>query len=213
MGIPVLIIGKSGSGKSSSLRNFGKEEITLINVLGKPLPFKGKFRYTAVTDNYEMVTKILNRAPTKSIIIDDAGYMITNMYMRESKNKAGNAIFNFYIELAEKYWQLVEQIKTLPADVIVYLIMHEEQNDFGEVKAKTIGKMLDEKICLEGMFSIVLRSVIQDGHFFKTKASNDVAKAPIDMFENDLIDNDLKAVDAAIREFYEINGGTENEKA
>lgn len=216
MGIPVMIIGKSGSGKSTSLKNFDEDELYLIKVLGKPLPFKKKFESTFETDDYQKVLAALMKTTKKSIVIDDAGYLITNHFMREHSAKgAGNGVFTLYNEIGDKFWRLVEYVtNNLPADKIVYFMMHEEKNDIGEVKPKTIGKLLDEKVCLEGMFTIVLRCMSGEGkHYFKTKTNGaDVTKTPIDMFEMDEIKNDLKAVDTVIRNFYELGKDENNDK-
>lgn len=201
----VLIIGKSGSGKSTSLRNcIGNTNWGLINVLNKPLPFRGKIPQIA-TDDYEQVKKTLAGSKANSIVVDDAGYLITNYFMRNHSTKgAGNQIFTMYNTLADNFWNLIEFIKKLPDEKIVYIIMHEDVNDFGDIKPKTIGKMLDEKICLEGMFTIVLRCVQENGkHIFITQAEGGaVSKSPMGMFESLEIDNDLAIVDKAIREYY-----------
>ena len=205
MAIPVLIIGKSGSGKSTSLRNCtNNPDWNMVNVLNKPLPFKGKIP-SVVTDDYQQVMKSLAGSKAKSIVVDDAGYLITNYFMKNHSSKgAGNAIFSMYNTLADNFWNLIEFIKKLPEDKIVYIIMHEDTNDFGDIKPKTIGKMLDEKICLEGMFTIVLRCVQENGkHLFITQADGGaVSKSPMGMFETLEIDNDLALVDKAIREYY-----------
>ena len=205
MAIPVLITGKSGSGKSTSLRNCtNNPEWNLVNVLNKPLPFKGKIP-SIVSDDYGQVMKSLAGSKAKSIVVDDAGYLITNYFMRNHSSKgAGNAIFSMYNTLADNFWNLIEFIKKLPADKIVYVMMHEDVNDFGDIKPKTIGKMLDEKICLEGMFTIVLRCVQENGkHLFITQAEGGaVSKSPMGMFEDLEIDNDLLMVDKTIREYY-----------
>ncbi|MCK9599234.1 MAG: ATP-binding protein [Sphaerochaeta sp.] len=206
MGIPVLIIGKSGSGKSTSLRNFGEKEIGLINVSRKPLPFKKKFESTAETDDYGMIMKCLAKTEKKSIVIDDAGYLIVNMFMRGHSNAgSGNAVFGFYNKVGDTFWNLIEFVKSLPADKVVYFMMHEDKNDFGDIKPKTIGKILDEKVCLEGMFTIVLRATRNNEKYvFKTQTDGlDVCKTPIGMFEDAEIDNDLKVVDEKIRSYYE----------
>lgn len=212
MAIPVLIIGKSGCGKSTSLRNCtDNEEWNLINVLGKPLPFKGKVPQV-VTDDYSMVMKCIAGSKANSIVIDDAGYLITNYFMRNHSSKGqGNAIFSMYNTLADNFWNLVEFIKKLPDEKIVYIIMHEDTDDFGNIKPKTIGKLLDEKICLEGMFTIVLRGIQENGkHLFVTQADGGaVSKSPMGMFENLEIDNDLLYVDAKIREYYELEESEE----
>jgi hypothetical protein len=208
MAIPVLIIGKSGSGKSASLRNFvGSDDVNVINVIDKPFPFKGEIK-SGSTDDYQKVMKWLVQFPAKSIVIDDAGYLITNMFMKgHSAQGAGNAIFSFYNKIGDHFWNLIEFIKLkLPKDKIVYLIMHEDTDEFGNIKPKTIGKILDEKVCVEGMFTIVIRCITENGkHLFVTKSNGaDVAKTPIGMFEDEEIDNDLVLVDKAIREYYDL---------
>jgi hypothetical protein len=206
MAIPVLIIGKSGSGKSASLRNC-TEGFNLIKVLDKPLPFKGKIP-SGTTDNYETVEKWLKGAKERSIVVDDAGYLITNHFMNNHSSAGkGNGVFSLYNEIGDKFWSLVQFIMNqLPPEKIVYVIMHEDVNDFGDIKPKTIGKMLDEKVCLEGMFTIVLRCVSSENrHIFVTQSSNGaVSKSPIGMFDSLEIDNDLKLVDQKIREYFEI---------
>lgn len=209
MGIPVMIMGKSGSGKSTSLRNFSEDELYLIKVLGKPLPFKKQFDSTLQTDDYQTVLKALVKSQKKAIVIDDAGYLITNHFMKNhASTGGGNSVFSLYNEIGDRFWTLVEYVITkIPDDKIIYFMMHEERDDAGEVKPKTIGKLLDEKVCLEGMFTIVLRCMgDNERHYFKTKTiGNDVTKTPIDMFEDEEIDNDLKLVDETIRNYYGIN--------
>lgn len=208
MGIGVLIIGKSGSGKSTSLRNFKKEDIGIVNVIAKPLPFKNVNELKTVdTDNYADIKTVLTSCKTKSIVIDDAGYLITNQFMRKHANAGGgNAVFSLYNDIADSFWSLTETIKSLPPEKIVYIIMHEDKNDFGDIKPKTIGKLIDDKVCLEGLFSIVLRAkkVDKNYYFYTQSTENDVAKSPIGMFKDLYIDNDLKNVDNIIREFYNI---------
>lgn len=214
MGIPVLIIGKSGAGKSASLRNCtDNSSFGLIKVLNKPLPFRGNIP-SVCTDDYKKIFSMLQKSKSPSMVIDDAGYLITNYFMRgHSTQGAGNAIYAFYNSLADNFWNLVQFIiAQLSEDKIVYIIMHEDVNEFGEIKAKTIGKLLDEKICLEGMFTIVLRCVIENGkHYFVTQSSEGaVSKSPMGMFDELMIDNDLLMVDKTVRKYYEI-GGNENE--
>jgi len=205
-----LIIGKSGSGKSASLRNFEDNEVGIINVLGKPLPFKNSLK-TFTTDNYNMVKSALYKSATNTLVIDDAGYLITNTFMRDRNNAgAGNGVFAFYDSIANEFWGLIEFIKSLPEEKIVYLMMHEDKNDFGDIKPKTIGKVLDDKVCLEGLFTIVLRAVKEsDNHLFLTKSRGmDVSKTPIGLFDAPEIDNDLAMVDRTIRDYYNLGGYT-----
>ena len=199
-----MIIGKSGSGKSTSMRNC--QDFAVFNVAGKPLPFRNPPK-TKNTDDYEVIVKGLSVCKTKSIVIDDAGYLMTNQFMRGHASKgAGNAIFSFYNDIGDRFWNLIESAKRLPEDKIVYFVMHTDTDDFGHVKPKTIGKMLDEKVCIEGLFTIVLHSKYDDGKYiFSTKTDGlDVAKAPMGMFEPE-IDNDLKFVDNTIRDYYGMN--------
>ena len=205
MAIPILIIGKSGSGKSASMRNLDPNRVALVNVLGKPLPFRGKFMQL-VTDDYSKVAASIVSAPKKNrdiIIIDDAGYLITNMFMRGHSNTgAGNGVFSLYNTIGDRFWNLIEVIRSEPSNARVYLMMHEDVNDFGQVKPKTIGRLIDEKVCLEGMFTICLRCMISDGkHVFRTQSDgSDVAKSPMGMFDAFEIDNDLNMVDQKICE-------------
>ena len=207
MATPVLIIGKSGSGKSTSMRNCaGNSDWNLVRVLNKPLPFKGKVDGWN-TDDYQMVMKCLAQSKAKNIVLDDAGYLITNMFMtKHSAAGAGNGVFTLYNQIGDHFWNLIQFIVKLPEDKIVYVIMHEDINDFGQIKPKTIGKLLDEKVCIEGMFTIVLRCIEESGkHLFVTQSADGaVSKSPIGMFETLTIDNDLLLVEKAIREYYEI---------
>lgn len=215
MAIPVLIIGKSGAGKSTSLRNCQTDEWNLIRVLNKPLPFKGKINGWA-TDDYQQIMKCLIASKAKSIVIDDAGYLITNMFMSGHSSKGkGDGIFAFYNDIGDHFWNLIQFIvQRVPADKIVYVMMHEDVNDFGDIKPKTIGKLLDEKVCLEGMFTICLRCVTEGNkHLFVTQSANGaVSKSPMGMFEDLTIDNDLALVDQKIREFYEITDEVKKEE-
>lgn len=208
MGVSVLIYGRSGAGKSRSLKEFGEDEIFLVNVIGKPLPFPRKFRYTAKTDSYNTIQKGLKTMPTKAAVIDDAGYLLTNTFMRgHSAPKSGSSSFDLYNDIADAFWGLLRFVQDeLPEDVIVYLLMHEATSDYGEIKLRTIGKLLDEKVCVEGMVSIALRCMVEgDRHYFRTQSSGmDISKSPEEMFPLE-IENDLKAVDTRIREYWGLS--------
>ena len=203
--IPVLIMGKSGSGKSTSMRNFRDDEILIIQVEDKPLPFRTKLTDVVKTSSYKEIGQAIMETKKKVIVIDDAGYLLTTMFMKgHSSQGAGNEIFNFYNKMADRFWGLIEGIKAIEGDTIVYLIMHEDKNDFGDIKPKTIGKLLDDKVCIEGLFTIVLRSVKDMSRYvFKTKTDGlDVTKTPLDMFATEEVDNDLYEVTEVIREYY-----------
>lgn len=205
MGVPVLVYGKSGSGKSRSLKNFAEDEILLINVEGKQLPFRQKFNYVFKSDNLNLIIEQIIKMPCKVAVIDDAGYLMTHHFMENHKAKKGNASFEMYDTIADTMYQLVKRIKdNVPEDKIVYIIMHEDTDDYGQTKLRTIGKLIDNKVCLEGMVTICIRCMSDGGrHFFRVQTNgSDITKTPEDMFEKPEVDNDLKLVDHVIREYY-----------
>jgi hypothetical protein len=208
MGMPVLIYGKSGSGKSRSMKEFAEDEIFLVNVERKYLPFRKKFKYTYESDDAEKIKAGLKKMPTKTAVIDDAGYILTNIFMRgNSRKHQGGDVFDLYNKIGYSFWSLFEFIKTdLPKDVIVYIIMHDETDDCGNTKLKMLGKLLEQKVCVEGMVTICLRCITDEkGHHFLTNTDgSDITKSPEEMFTEKVVDNDLKFVDDTIRKYYEI---------
>jgi hypothetical protein len=210
MGIPVLILGESGSGKSASLRNFTKDEIGVINVAGKPLPFKSdivpynvnKVAKQKNVDRYTLTKAAILKANAKTLVIDDSQYLMAF----DSFDKAKEVGYGKFTDMAVNFEKLIEFCNDeVPDDKLIYFLHHCETNDIGKLKAKTIGKMLDSQITLEGLFSIVLFCET-DGKVHKFITQSDgttTAKSPMGLFETE-IDNDLKAVDAAIREYYNI---------
>lgn len=204
MGIPVMILGNSGTGKSASMRNLDPATYGLINVAGKPLPFKTDKR-SFNSDDYGRVTNMLKKASSDIIVIDDAQYMMANAYMRSAMMKlTKDGVFDFYKTIAYDFWNLVQTVNSLPAQKVVYFLGHTEIDQFGNTKFKTIGKLLDDKITVEGLFTIVLRTAIVEGkYYFSTlNDGSDTVKSPIGLFSDRLIENDLAAVDAAIRDYY-----------
>ena len=204
--VPVLLIGKSGSGKSASLRNFKKNEIAIANVLGKPLPFKSDLEAPKV-DNYNLILKAIEKTDKKVIVIDDAGYLITNEFMAKTTVKG----YDKYNDMANNFWNLINGIKNIEGGKTVYLIMHEDEDELGNVKPKTIGKLLDDKCNIQGIFTICLRSIYDNGNYiFKLKTNGqDCVKTPIGMFDEEQMENDLKIVDEKIREYYELDKESE----
>lgn len=200
MGLPVLILGFSGSGKSSSMRNFKPDELALVNVNGKFLPFRGGFAETLNSDDFEKIKSFLSSAKAKAVVVDDSQYLMLNEFMRRSKEKG----YDKFTEIAEHFWSLIRCIEQLPQDTVVYFLHHIESGEDGRLKAKTVGKLLDEKVNIEGMFSIVLRtSVSENGYQFLTQTDgNDCCKSPAGMFAGYAIPNDLRLVDESIRTFY-----------
>ena len=201
MAIIVMVYGQSGTGKSTSLRNFKPEDVCIVNVSGKPLPFKNKHK-TFNTDDYMAIDAAIKKAPAKSIVIDDATYLMTGEYMRTAKVTG----YQKFTDMALNYYTLVKAAAALPSDKIVYFMGHSDTDANGNEKFKTIGKMLDEKVTLEGMFTIVLKTVVTDGKYqFSTRNSGqDTVKTPLGMFNDVLIDNGLAMVDKTIREYYGI---------
>lgn len=200
--------GKSGTGKSRSLKNFGEDEILFVNTVNKRLPFPKKFKYEARTTSVESVKNVLAKMGEynlKTAVIDDFGYQQTAKFMAEHTMKSGSSQFDLYNSIADDAYGLIMFIKNkLPDDVVVYLVMHEETNDFGDTKLKTIGKLLDQKVCVEGLVTICLRAMKEgtDKYFFRTQSDGqDVSKSPEGLFDLQ-IDNDLSIVDKAIREYW-----------
>lgn len=208
----ILVYGKSGAGKSRSLKNFKEDEIFYVNVTGKRLPFAHGFKYTYTSDDVDTILEGVKRMPTKIAVIDDAGYIMTNMFMA-SHGKGDQ--FKLYNDIADKIWLLILGLKSMPhsADKTVYLTFHEEKGETGDSKLLTIGKLLDQKCNIEGLCTIVLHAMVKAGkHIFVTNSDGyDIAKSPEEMFELE-IDNDLKAVDDRIREFYQIEEVKEAKK-
>lgn len=203
MAVLVMIYGQSGTGKSTSLRNFTNDEVAVINVSGKPLPFRSKLT-TYDTDSYTKISSALSKIERKSIVIDDATYLMVNEFMRTAK-VAG---YQKYTDMAVNFNSLVAQASQLANDKIVYFLGHSDLKEDGTEHFKTIGKMLDNYVTVEGKFTIVLKTVVQDGkYYFSTHNSGqDTVKSPLGMFEDNYVDNDLKAVDTIIREYYGIGG-------
>ena len=203
MGLPVLILGESGSGKSTSLRNFQKEELVVYNVAGKPLPFRGGTQLLRADNvSYNTIMQNMSKKKFRCYVIDDSQYLLAF----ELFGRVAEKTYDKFTEMAVHFYDLIQfVIRQMPPDCIVYFLHHTDDID-GKVKAKTVGKMLNEKLTVEGLFSIVLMAKNLDGRYiFRTHSDGrDTVKTPMDMFEQDEIDNDLKAVDAAIREYYNM---------
>lgn len=199
MGVPVLILGASGSGKSASLRNFDPAEVGVFNVASKPLPFRKKLRLVN-GNNYEVIKAALTKNSLKTYVVDDSQYLLAFEQIARAKEIG----FQKYTDIGLHFTDLVQHVVlgTSP-DTLVYFLHHVEHTDDGRTKAKTVGKLIDNWLTLEGMFSIVLLAET-DGkeHWFTTQSDGfTTAKSPMDMFQV-RIDNDLKAVDTAIREYW-----------
>lgn len=213
MSIVTMVLGESGTGKSASLRNMSPEETLLIQVVKKPLPFKSsewkRFNKETTkdgnifqTDTADQIISLMKRTKRKVIVIDDFQYVMANEFMRRT-NETG---FTKFTDIGKNAWNIINAAVDLPDDVRIYILSHIETSDSGHTKIKTIGKMLDEKIALEGMVTIVLRTMIRDGNYLFATRNNgsDTTKTPMGLFDTETIDNDLNAVDQAIQTYYEL---------
>lgn len=216
MGNVVFVLGMSGTGKSYSMRNFPKDKLAVINVQGKILPFKGSAQIEMTsTDSSVGIVKALEQygKQYKSIVVDDFQYVMANEFMRRSAERG----FDKFTEIGRHAWDVVNEVRSLPSDVIVYILCHTDRSDDGVEKIKTIGRLLDEKICLEGMSTIVLMTNVTDGvyTFLTQNNGRNTVKSPAGMFPSYAIDNDLWYVDQKIRSYYEMGDDhlTEEEMA
>lgn len=201
MGIPVLILGESGSGKSASLRNFDPAEVGIFNVASKPLPFRKALRKVDGA-TYATILQGLASPKLRCYVIDDSQYLLAFA----SFDRAKETGYQKYTDFALDFRGLIDfVIRKTPPDCIVYFLHHTEVTDTGRIKAKTIGKMLDNQLTVEGLFSIVLLCRTDGSqHWFETQSDGyTTAKSPMDMLDRE-IDNDLKAVDTAIRAYWGI---------
>ena len=200
MAIKTLICGLSGTGKSTSARNL--KEVAVVNPVNKPLPFKNHFEMlNGVTDSAEII-KFMKATKAKTIIVDDFQYLLSIPYMRRIKETG----WDKYNDFAANYFDIITVCDELPADTTVYFMTHTETLEDGTETVKLIGKLLREKICIEGLFTTVLKTMVNDGkyYFITQNSGRDNVKSPLGMFESYAIDNDLAYVDAKIRSYYEV---------
>lgn len=211
MGLAVLVLGSSGSGKSTSLRNFEKEDVLVLNVAGKALPFRKKLnnldlRKCNGSERYSVIKQTLSKYQDKckTFVIDDSQYLMAFQMFDRAKEVG----YGKFTDIALEFKNLLDFISNLNNDVTVYLLHHTEMTDDGHAKAKTSGKMIDSQLTMEGLFTIVLMAKNNDGVYkFVTQSDGlNPAKTPMEMFEEIEIDNDLKLVDKTIRDYYEMKG-------
>ena len=209
MGVSVLVLGASGSGKSTSLRNFEPDEIGVFDVAGKPLPFRKKLS-VAHRPSYGVIMKALKANNKRAYVIDDANYLMAFQNFALASQKG----YDKFTTMAVNFEQLLEASNATDEDTVTYYLMHPEFDTDGRMKPKSIGKMLDSQLCIEGMFPIVLVAQrMEDGYRFVTQTDGMTpAKAPIGMFDDVIIDNDLKAVDTAIRDYWGMKPLVDHER-
>lgn len=201
MAIGVLILGESGSGKSYSMRNLTEDEVKVISVEKPILPFKNHLEVIRTSDVKKIIEE-LKSTDKKIVVIDDFQYILGLACMRRSLEKG----WDKFSEMQYDYFQILDALKELPDDMIVYFLSHTETDENGVTKIKTIGKALDKYITIEGMFMIVLGTKVSDGnyYFITQNSGRDTLKTPAGMFPSYAVDNDLKYVDEKIRNYYEI---------
>lgn len=217
----VLVMGESGSGKSTAIRTLNPEETFLVRVTNKDLPFKSWTKsykaYDKQTEKGNMFTahipshiiaaldKIPKLGKFKTVIIDDFQYIMSYMFMDKAKEKG----YDKFTEIGKSTFDVIKKAQELPEDVTVFFLAHTDDifvEGMRKTKIKTIGRMLDEKITVEGLFTIVLHSVVEEEekqlkHFFITNSNGyTTAKSPMGMFEYK-IPNDLQYVLDKIHEY------------
>lgn len=200
MGVAILVLGKSGSGKSTSLRNFAPDEVGIFNVLGKPLPFRGGAQFPqANKPNYRQIIDTIMHGSLRCYVVDDSTYLMQNENFMRTKEKG----YEKFSEMALHFQQLISSALAADKDTIVYFLHHTDLDMNGQEKVKTVGKMLDEKYCIEGACPVVIDCEVRDGeHVFVTaNDGTNLAKAPMGSLP-DVMDNDLKAVDTALRDYW-----------
>lgn len=212
MSIATMIVGESGTGKTASLRNLDPAKTLLIQSIRKPLPFrtKGWKPYNKAdgsgsvltTDSPAFIEGAMRKVTRDVVVIDDFQYVLANEYMRRSDEKG----FDKFTDIGRHAWDIMRTASELAEHRRVYILAHTATDDTGRTKMKTIGKMLDEKITPEGMFTIVLRTAVRDGQYLFSTQNNgaDTTKSPMGLFDQAFIENDLAAVDAAISTYYGI---------
>jgi AAA domain len=211
MSIATLILGESGTGKTTSLRNLDPKEVLLIQSVKKPLPFKmSGWKYLEngatsgsifVSDQSDRIINAITKTQKKIIVIDDFQYVLANEFMRRS----GETGFTKFMDIGKHAWDILDSAIRLPDDVRVYILSHTQTSDLGKTSIKTIGKLLDEKITIEGMFTCVLRTQVSNGNYLFSTQNNgqDTTKSPMGMFDSELIENDLKMVDGLVSAYYQ----------
>jgi len=213
----VLIIADSGTGKSTSIKSLDPKETFIINIANKPLPFKGwKSNYVSISkDNPKGNMTSASSAPgiikamqhvndkmthIKTLVIDDWQYMSSFEYFDRANEKG----YDKFTQIASNLAQVAKMPKDMREDLTIFFLTHSEEstdvNGHRKVKAKTVGKMIDNALTLEGLFSIVLFGKVkktEDGleYGFETQNNGEnTCKSPMGMFEESFINNDLQFV-------------------
>ena len=220
MSYACLILGESGTGKTCSLRNLDPKNTLLIQPVRKPLPFrstggkeikqKGDGNNILVCSNPQAIINCMHASPFDVIVVDDWQYILASMYMA-ARNVKG---FDKFTEIGGAGFDIAKAASELGENKRVYVLAHTTSDEFGNTRIKTLGKLLDDKIVVEGMFTTVLRTHVENGRYlFSTQNSgSDTVKSPMGMFSEQYIENDLAAIDRVICDYYGITNEKENEE-
>lgn len=198
MGTLCMVIGKSGSGKSTSLRNFEPDEVGIFNVAGKPLPFRKRLP-SADNCGYAEIKRSLARNALMAYVVDDSTYLLQFSMFAHAKERG----YEKFTDMALEFEQLLRAAMSTSTDTVVYFLHHPQFADDGRMKPQTVGKMLDNQLNIEGLFPIVIECRVEDGKHVFTTNNEGIAKSPMGMLQPTM-DNDLKAVDTAIREYWQL---------
>lgn len=194
------MLGRSGSGKSTSLRNLDPAETGLFNVLGKALPFRGSAAFLRYDrPDYPTIREALGRNNKRLYVVDDSTYLMQN----ENFAKAKVSGYGKFTDMAVNFQQLLDAALACDGQTVTYFMHHSGRDDRGEERVKTVGKMLDSQYCVEGAFSVVIDCEVRDGrHVFVTENDGtNLAKAPMGSLPP-VMDNDLAEVDRLLREYW-----------
>lgn len=220
-----LILGKTGTGKSTSIKNLNPDTTAIINVLGKPLPFKGsnaaynieRMNIMQAYDHASIITAIHDISTTathiKDLIIDDATYIMR----KENFNKATSKGYDKFVEMAVHFQKIIETAEQARKDLNIYIMMHTEDvvsnGSIVEQKVSTVGKMLESQYNIpevvtvtlisncsfnekgDATYSFITKRCMIDGVLYP-------AKSPDGMFEETFIPNDLSLVSQKMEEYY-----------
>ena len=220
MSYATLVLGESGTGKTCSLRNLDPKNTLLIQPVRKPLPFRsagwkeikanGDGNNILVCSNPQAIINCMHASPFDVIVVDDWQYILASMYMA-ARNVKG---FDKFTEIGGAGFDMAKAASELGENKRVYVLAHTTSDEFGNTRIKTLGKLLDDKIVVEGMFTTVLRTHVENGRYlFSTQNSgSDTVKSPMGMFSEQYIENDLAAIDRVICDYYGITNEKENEE-
>lgn len=213
MGTATLILGESGTGKSTSLRNLDPTRTLLIQCINKPLPFSSRDWKLRTKDNpngniyrtdkTDSIVNVLSKAPHEIIVIDDYQAVMVNELMSKCNERG----YDKFTSIGKNAWDVFNAAGAGSDNRRVYILAHTQTDDFGSVRMKTVGKLVDSTLVPEGYFTIVLRTHVANGSYSFSTQSNgsDCCKSPMGMFDSLLIENDLAIIDETICHYYEIN--------